>query len=117
MTGRWHVEGLALTSTELTKLCAQRACEQCPCAAYTHKHTLCKKNGKKIPKQLFQHVTAECKQEQEEAPDKQLACVSMIAAWAFSLRIEFSCPPEDDIRLAKIQKSSFSAHSCEKQVF
>lgn len=114
MRGRVSLQGLALTSTELTKLCAQRAREHV-CITHTHTHTL-QKEWEQIPKQLFQHVSAECKQEQEEAPDKQLACVSMIAAQAFSLRIEFSCPPEDDIRLAKIQKSSFSAHSCEKQV-
>lgn len=101
MRGRVSVESLALTSTELTKLCAQRAHEHVNSACVQHTHTLQKEWGK-IPQQLFQHITAEYKQEQEGAPDKQLACVSMTAAWAFPLRIEFSCPPEDDIRLAKV---------------
>lgn len=101
MSGGVSVEGLALTSTELTKLCVQRTHEHVNSACVQHTHTL-QKECQKIPKQLFQHMTAEYKKEQEGAPDKQLACVSMTAAWAFSLRIEFSCPPEDDIRLAKI---------------
>lgn len=102
MRGRVSLEGLALTSTELTKFCAQRACEHVSsaCVQHTRTHTL-QKEWKKIPEQLFQHVTADCKRSRRELY-KQHACVSVTAAWAFSLKIEFSCPPEDDIRLAKI---------------
>lgn len=106
MRGRVSVEALALVSTEVTKLCAQRAWEHVSSAhvqhTLTHTHNL-QKEWEKNPKQLFQHC--HCRVQAEAGGSSwqaQLACVSMTAAWAFSLRIEFSCPPEDDIRLAKI---------------
>lgn len=99
------------------KLCTKIAhvtCNQCLWVTHTAK-SVAKDRKKTFP---FYSMSAQTKSVQRSRSEllPQLASVSATAACFFLLRTEFSCPPEGDIKLAKIQKSSLSAHSCKEEV-